>query len=278
MTTTQRPLLLITNDDGIASPGLRAAAEAVAPLGDLLIVAPHHQQTGAGRSFRPITDQRIYRHTLNIAGRPVTAYSIKGTPAQVVNAAFLDLADRPVALTISGINFGENIGSGITISGTVGAALESAAHSVPALAISLETPLEYHNSHSADVDFSAAAHFTRLFARKALSLCPFPPDVDVIKIDVPATATPATPWRVTTVSRQSYHYGIPASPEKRGRVLETGYISRIDPDVLEPDSDIWAVCIDRVVSVSPISLNLTSRIQLSMLAERLDGDGSNAHL
>ncbi|RME45807.1 MAG: 5'/3'-nucleotidase SurE, partial [Caldilineae bacterium] len=200
MTTSQRPLLLITNDDGIASPGLHAAAEAVAPLGDLLIVAPHHQQTGAGRSFRPLTDHRIYRHTLDIAGRPVTAYSIKGTPAQVVNAALLDLADRPVALTISGINFGENIGSGVTISGTVGAALESASHGVPALAVSLETPPEYHNAPSADVDFSAAAHFTRLFARKALSLCPFPADVDVIKVDVPATATPATPWRVTSVS------------------------------------------------------------------------------
>ncbi|MFQ5575739.1 MAG: 5'/3'-nucleotidase SurE, partial [Anaerolineae bacterium] len=148
MTHTNRPLILLTNDDGIESPGLRALVKAVAPLGDILVAAPHFQQTGAGRSFAKITDRRWNRQTWTIGGRQVTAYSLKGTPAQVTASALIDLAPRPVTLAISGINFGENVGSGITISGTVGAALEAAAHGVPVLAVSRETPIEYHNSYS----------------------------------------------------------------------------------------------------------------------------------
>ncbi|MFQ5576175.1 MAG: 5'/3'-nucleotidase SurE, partial [Anaerolineae bacterium] len=149
--------------------------------------------------------------------------------------------------------------------------LEAAAHGVPALAVSRETPIEYHNSYSDQVDFGVAAHFARLFARQALQNLPFPPDVDVLKIDIPATATPDTAWRFTRVSRQSYHYGIPAAPEKRGIAVEGGYVTAIDKTVLEPDSDIWAIAVDQVISVSPLSFNLTSRVDFSTLQERLNG-------
>jgi 5'-nucleotidase len=271
---TDRPLILITNDDGIESPGLRAAAEAVAPLGDLLIAAPYHQQSGAGRSFVRMADRKIYRRSLTIAGKPVTGYSIKGSPAQVVVTAVLDLAPRPVTLAISGINFGENIGSGITASGTVGAALEAASADIPALAVSLETLPEYYLSYSEDVDFGVAAHFTSYFAQRALNDFLFPFDVDVLKIDVPATATPQTSWRVTSVSRQPYHQGLPSPPDKRGTEVEPGYVTQVDEATLEPDSDIWAVYMDKVVSVTPLSINLTSRINLPKLQEKLNGHRS----
>jgi 5'-nucleotidase len=71
-------------------------------------------------------------------------------------------------LVVSGINYGENVGSGITISGTVGAAMEGASLGVPSLAVSLETSEEHHLSYSAEVDFSAAAYFTAYFARLLL--------------------------------------------------------------------------------------------------------------
>lgn len=269
--TTFPPLILLTNDDGIHSPGLHAVAEAVADLGELLIVAPHHQQSAAGRSFAPITDRTIYRHNLTVAGQTITAYSFKGSPAQVVTTALLDLASRPVTLAISGINFGENIGSGITSSGTVCAALEAAGAGVPALAVSRQTPQEYYFSHSREIDFSAAAHFARYFARKILENPVLPADVDVLKIDIPAEATPDTPWRVTTVSRQTYHRGLPASPEKRGFEVEPAYLVDVDLTRLEPDSDIQAVFVDKVVSVTPVSINLSSRISLTAMQTRLNG-------
>ncbi len=268
----EKPLILITNDDGIESPGLHAAADVVAPLGDVLIVAPHRQQSAAGRSYREVTDRTVYRHPFKIDGRTVTAFSIDGTPAQVTVKGVLDLADRPVSLAISGINFGENVGSGIGSSGTVGAALEAATLGIPALAVSLQTPREYYFSYSTDVDFSAAAYFTRYFAEKILSGFTFPFDVDVLKIDVPADATPETPWRVTTVSRQPYHYGVPSRPENRGKRVDPGYDTRVELDTLEPDSDIYALIVDKVVSVTPISLNMTSRVDLRALQLQLNGD------
>lgn len=269
---TNKPLILITNDDGVDSPGLLAAAEAAAPLGDLLIMAPHQQQTGAGRSFGRITDRNVYQKTIIVADKPITAYSVKATPAQAVAAAFLDFAHRPIDLTISGINFGENIGSGITISGTVGAALEAATKGPPALAVSLETPVAYHHSYSTDIDFSAATYFTRLFAQKVLAATPLPFDVNVLKIDVPANATPETPWRIVPVSRQSYHIGIPSPPENRGLSIDPGYITQIEKESLEPDSDTWAVCVDKVVAISPLSFDLTSRTNLSNLEAQLNNN------
>lgn len=272
---TTRPLIVITNDDGIRSPGLQAAAEAVAPLGDVLIVAPHQQQSASGRSYPKMTDFRVYRHEITVAGKPVIAFSINGSPAQVAGVALIDLADRRPSLLVSGINFGENVGSGITASGTVGAALEAAGQRIPALAVSLQTPREYYYSYSDDIDFSGAAHFTQVFAAKIIAGgFDLPFDVDVLKIDVPAVATPDTTWRITQVSRQSYHYGLPSKPEKRGFWVEPDYATRIDEETLEADSDIRAVCLDEVVSVAPLSINLTSRVDLNRLQHQLNGDKS----
>jgi 5'-nucleotidase len=267
------PLILITNDDGIESPGLRAAIEAALPLGEVLVAAPHEQQTGAGRSFIKLTDRRIYHRQLTVGGQTVKAFSIKGTPAQATLVALLDLMPRRPSLVISGINFGANVGSGITISGTVGAALEAAAHQVPALAVSLDTPVEYHISHSEEIDFSTAAHFTRYFADRVLHSVPFPVDVDVMKVDVPAQATPDTEWRMTFVSRQRYIRNHPSPPEERGKWVQTTYETWIDKTRLEPGSDVWAVFVDGVVAVSPLSLDLTARVDLIALVKHLEYGG-----
>ena len=166
---TTRPLILLTNDDGIDSPGLHAVMEAVADLGELLVVAPISQQTAAGRSYPIALSKAIHQTEIYYNGQQYPAYKVDASPAQAVTLAVRELATRPIDLCISGINYGENLGSGVTISGTVGAALDAACFGIPALAMSLETPKELHLSHSPDVDFSTAAHFTRQFTERTLS-------------------------------------------------------------------------------------------------------------
>ena len=256
--TVQRPLILFTNDDGIASPGLWAAVEAFADLGDLLVVAPREQQSGTGRSMPVTSEGRIYQREMIIKGKAVTVYSVDGTPAQSVQHAVFELADRKPALCVSGINYGDNLGNGVTISGTVGAALEAASLGVPALAMSQQTPKDLHLSYSTDVDFSAAAYFARQFGEWVINQRR-PDDVDVLKIDVPIGATPKTDWKITRVSRRRVYW--PTRPERvaLNDVGRMGYHYDADPSQAEPDSDVYVLLHEGMVSVTPLSLDLTSR-------------------
>lgn len=268
MSKENRPLILITNDDGIHSPGLLAAVEAVHDLGEMLVVAPKHQQTGAGRSMFSFNNVPVQKEHITVEEQKVSAFSIEGTPAQAVLYALIEVAPRKPSLAISGINYGENLGTSITSSGTVGAALEAAVFGIPSLAISLETSKKYHYSHSHDMDFTAAAFFTRIFAQRLLSV-QLPPDVDVLKIDVPMDATEQTPWRLTRVSRQRYFHPIESDSAGPPGASTIDYEARVDFDTLEPDSDIFAVVKDRAVSVSPLTLDLSSRVDLRYLAQLL---------
>jgi 5'-nucleotidase len=258
---------LVTCDDGVESPGLRAAARALPTLGDLLICAPCTQQSGAGRSMAASHDGAIHEIDYQVDGRRTPAYGIHGSPAQAVLHAILELVEKQPALCVSGINFGENVGARVTTSGTVGAAIEAAAAGVPALAVSLETAKQYHFQHSDAIDFSVAAHFTQVFASRMLARR-LPPDVDLLKIDIPCDATETTPWRVTRVSRQNYFRILPSGRSHLGEKRRLDYRVEVDYTNLEPDSDIHALLVDRVVSVTPISLDLTSRVPLQDL-ERL---------
>jgi 5'-nucleotidase len=267
---TRNPLIVITNDDGIASPGLRAAAQAALPLGELLVVAPERQWSGTGRSMSRGPEGRISRYPLEVDGQPVTAYQGDASPASVVLYALLELAPRRPALLISGINYGENLGTDITASGTVGAALQGAAYGIPALATSLQTPKETHVNPSDSVDFTAAIHFTRLFAHRLLTTS-HPFDVDLLKLDVPSDATPETPWRLTRVSRHIYFVPIPPQRDGLTGAARNDYAPLAHPERTEPDSDIYALAVDRVVSVAPLSLDLSSRIDLAQLGAQLRG-------
>ena len=166
MSSPVRPLILLTNDDGMRSPGLLAAVEAVADLGDLMIVAPAEQQTGMGRGIPPPSSAEILVEQMTVAGRDVPAYGLFASPALCTLYGMLALAPRRPDLVISGINYGENLGTAVTASGTVGAALQAAELGIPALAVSLETDQAYHFHHGEDVAWDAAAHFTRFFARR----------------------------------------------------------------------------------------------------------------
>lgn len=264
MASKQRPLILVTSDDGIESPGLRAAALAALELGDVMVSAPCEQQTGAGRSLPTFNDGAIHEIDYRVDGQRVPAYAIHGSPAQAVLYATVELVPRRPDLCIAGINFGENVGSGVTGSGTVGAALEAADEGIPALAVSLETDPQYHYNHSNDVDFGAATHFTRYFAAQLLAR-QLPADVDVLKVDIPCDATPETPWRITRLSRQRYYRALPSGRRYLAEKRRLGYTAAVDYAALEPDSDVHAVAVDRVVAVTPLTLDLTSRVELATL-------------
>lgn len=262
---SKRPLILVTNDDGIKSPGLAATATALDPLGDLLIVAPSEQQTSMSRSRsqNKRADGTLSPYTVRYQEQSWPGIAANATPALAVEHALQEIAERPVRLVVSGINYGENVGTCVTVSGTIGAALEAAERNVPALAVSLElAQAEYHDY--TEVDFTAAIHFTRLFSQKVLGTrLPF--DVDLLKIEIPVNATPQTEWVITRQDRLVYYqpyfevqtelYNTPRPIRHRplkGQYQATG-------------TDAHALA-QGLVSVTPLSLDLTSRIELDELS------------
>nr|MBN1228750.1 5'/3'-nucleotidase SurE [Anaerolineae bacterium] len=261
-----RPLILITNDDGIDSPGLVAAANASEPLGDLLIVAPNTQQSGMGRSMPTSFDGRISETAIRLNSGMHRAYGANASPAQAVLHALLEIADRKPSLLVSGINYGENVSTSITISGTVGAALEGAAHGIPALAVSLQVDQAYHLSNDHSVDFSHSVLITRQFASRWLAVAPHIA-VDVLKIDIPAEATPDTEWRLTRLERGPYYRPLPSPRTRLDEAGQIGY-EMIEPQNLDSGSDVAAI-LEGVISVTPLSLDMTSRAGFAVLAELL---------
>jgi len=264
--STTKPLILLSNDDGIDSPGIWALVEKLYDLGDLVVSAPETQQSGAGCSIPINATGRIIPRVKTINGNTLTIYGVDGSPVQAVQHGAIEFADRMPDLVVSGINYGENIGASILVSGTVGAALEAAILGIPAIAISQQVSAALYFSQDTSVDFSAAAEIARYFAQDVLAKG-LPDGVDVLKIDVPTDATLQTPWRITRASRfKRYRMSPPkrATPDAEGR-LE---IHRADHEY-ETDSDIHALYVDKVISVTPLSANLTSRVDLTGLQRDL---------
>jgi 5'-nucleotidase len=255
--------ILLTNDDGIRSPGLWAAAEALSDLGYVTVCAPRDQSSGMGRSLPATSDGSIQPETLSVRGKEWTVYAVGGSPAQAVLHGVLEIMPQRPDLVVSGINYGENVALGITSSGTVGAAMEGAGLGIPALAISLETSTDHHMSYSTEVDFSAAAHFTVLFARQLLEAKSFS-GIDLLKVDVPSDAAPQTPWQVTRLSRQNYYISTPPPARPWGQPGRVGYYEGANLDC-EPDSDVYVLRVARRVAVTPLSLDMTARVDFADL-------------
>lgn len=258
-----RKQILLTNDDSIKSPGLWAAAEALSTLGFVTIVAPREQASGMGRSMPSTSDGKITTTELHIGDQVWEVYAVGGTPTQTVQHAILEIMPVKPDLVVSGINYGENLASDLTSSGTFGAALEAASMGIPALAASLQLKnvVEDYLSHSTDFDFSAAAHFTRLVANFMLN-SPLPDDVDLMNLCVPHDATINSPVRVTRQSKQRYF--IPFSSRK-GNWDESGALAgftTVDEDKMVPGTDVYAMVKEKAVSITPLSLDMTARVSL----------------
>jgi len=267
-----KPQILFTNDYGIRSPGLWAAAEALSQIGYVHVAAPREQYSGAGRSLPYSSDGIIKVESVVVNGQEWMVHAVGGTPAQAVLHGVLEIMPQRPDLVVSGINYGENVGSGITVSGTVGAALEAASLGIPSLAVSLETHVSQHLSYSTEVDFSAAAYFTAYFGRVLLEQR-MPLDVHVLKIDVPANSTPETPWEVTRLSRQGYFEPIPPERSSWGVPGRVGYRASSTPEQDPAGTDVHSLRVRRVVSVTPLSLDLTSRVELKALENLLRAAG-----
>jgi len=173
-------------------------------------------------------------------------------------------SDKP-DLLVSGINYGENLGSTITCSGTVGAALEAANSRVPSIAISKQTDVRSHHVYT-DQDWSATQYFLNYFTKVLLRTEP-QYDVDALKIDVPADATIETKWEITTVARTEYYTKSFKDPGWESRLDEGTTIVNIDQKQIESGSDIHALAIKKIVSVTPLSIDLTSRVNFARLQE-----------
>jgi 5'-nucleotidase len=254
------PLILVTNDDGVLSPGLLAAVEAVQELGEVLISAPRYQQTSMGRSF-PIGEElgRIDVVDLDLGPRRHRGFGVHGSPAQAVSHAVLEIAGRTPDLCVSGVNYGENLGMSVFHSGTVGAVLEASSYRIPGLAVSLEAGAELHHADDyPPMDWSTAIHLTRRLAAQILA-DGLRGDISLLNANVPTDATSETEVRVTTQSRQDYW--VLERPRSRDFTAPLRLQTRVHVDeaTLEPGSDIRAFALDRVVSVTPMTWSLTAR-------------------
>src|SRR5215471_17296943 len=126
------PSILVTNDDGVQSPGIHALALALRPLGDVTIVAPVTESSAIGHALtlaRPLRLERV-----SMYGDGDAVFSVDGTPTDCVNIALTMVLDRKPDLVVSGINKGFNLGDDVTYSGTVAGAMEGALLGIPSLA------------------------------------------------------------------------------------------------------------------------------------------------
>lgn len=262
----EKPRILVSNDDGIRSPGLRAAVEAVLPLGDIVVVAPRRQQSAMGRGHQGEPEACLHEADIGFSVSKVRAYHLDASPAQTVSHA-LDVLfhERLPDLVVCGINYGENLGLNVTLSGTIGAALEGACRGVPALVMSLQTD---HHLEYVPADWDAAAHFARHFSERILA-GRLPPRVDMVKVDVPRAATAETPWRVTCMSRQSYFGKRMPVPSPTSRLGDAEFGVYVDVPSLEPDSDIYAILQDGIVAVTPLTLDMTAPVGAEAMRKHL---------
>lgn len=150
-----KPLILVTNDDGISSKGIRSLVEVARSFGDVLVLAPDKPQSGMGHA---ITVNHPLRLDKSILFEGLDAYTCTGTPVDCVKLAIYEVLNRKPDLLLSGINHGENTSTNILYSGTMSAAVEGAMENIPSIGFSLA---DFH----ADADFRA----TQLVAKELIT-------------------------------------------------------------------------------------------------------------
>ena len=256
--------IFITNDDGIESPGLKAAVESVIDIGEITVIAPTTQQTGTGRGLTGNKQSNLIPVDYSVNGKNFEAYHCDCSPALLVRHSLITVfkSEKP-NLFISGINYGENLGVSVTCSGTVGAALEAASSGIPSIAVSKQTDIESHHKYTIQ-DWSATAYFLNHFSKVLLNYN-LNHDVDVLKIDVPAGATFGTEWKITKLARSGYYFKEIIKPSLQSKLNAGKIVIKFDENQLDSDTDIHALAIQKIVSVTPLSIDLTSRVSLSDL-------------
>lgn len=250
--------ILITNDDGVNSSGIIAAKNAVKELGDINIVAPATQQSGIGHALTLFEPIRVTSSTMRDGSG---AYSVSGTPTDAVIIGIYEIMKERPDLLISGINIGENLGMAeLTTSGTVGAAMEAAVHGVPAISISLQVTqddIKFHDGH-VDLDFEFAQKVLRKVSNRILQKG-LPDGVDFLNVNIPSH--PEThKIKLTRLGKKMYSIHIQKRLDPRGR--EYYWIDGDPSGVDEEGTDVFTLRNDRCPTITPLSLDSTSNIDL----------------
>ena len=251
-------MILVVNDDGINSSGIRAAVEAVKGIDKVVVVAPAMQQSGVGRSISLFSPVSISKG--EIAG--VEAHSISGTPVDAVISGIYGILEEPPDLLISGINIGENMSSEATTSGTVGAALEGASQGIPSIAISMHSmeairfvSMEY------DIDFSIAQKVLKKLAKFVLENG-LPKGVDLLNVNIPTKAKNMD-MEITRLARRMYTTSVEERRDPRGRMYY--WIAGEPINDAEVGTDVHTVRVDKRISITPLKLDFTSSENLDSL-------------
>jgi 5'-nucleotidase len=243
---TKKPNVLITNDDGIHAPGLRAVVEALREFAAVSVVAPSSERSATAQSITlrtPVTCEQIAERE----------WAIDGTPTDAVIVALNKLLPEPPDLVLSGINRGGNMGENVFYSGTVGAAMEAAINRLPAVAVSLShRGRNYH--------FEQAARFTRHLAE--IVLAEGMPEGVMLNVNIPQ------PWkggvRFTRQSKRVTRNLLQEGTDPRGRTYFWLHEQQLT-DGVDEDSD-YAAVFAGVVSVTPIQLERTHVTSLNHLS------------
>jgi 5'-nucleotidase len=249
---------LVTNDDGINSPGLWALAEAMSRLGQTLVVAPDKQQSGAGTSVSLYSGINIIEVPSSIPN--VRAYAVSGTPSDCVILGLRRLAQARIELLISGINLGPNVGNDIPYSGTVMATLQGYLRKIPSMAISLVT-----TDRTEEPRLDVAAQVAEALA-VSIKNGQMPTDA-ILNTNVPNI--PLRQIKGMKVTRTAAS-GYVRLAEVRGgsSVNYTITTGRRPGQGIEEGTDIWAVDAG-FISVTPLWLEVTHHNLIPTLTERI---------
>jgi 5'-nucleotidase len=247
-------IILVSNDDGIRAAGIRALEAALAPLGDVWVVAPDREQSAASHSlslYRPLRVEKIdERH-----------FAVDGTPTDAVNLAINGIMKIKPDIVVSGINHGGNLGDDITYSGTVSAAMEGTLLGAPAIAVSL---VIRHTPDMPPPDFRFAAEFSARLARLVHERG-MPRDT-LLNVNVPAL--PREELRGHLVTRQGkrrYGDAIVEHLDPRGRKYY--WIGGDDLGFVPAEGTDCTAVAGGYVSITPLHLDLTNYTSIAALNE-----------
>ena len=245
--------LLVTNDDGIGSPGLLALADALSALGQVTVVAPDRERSAVSHAITLHKPLRLEPAAVPVEG--VRAYLSNGTPADCVVLGKMELTPNHPDLVVAGINGGPNLGNDVTYSGTVAAAMEGALIGAPAFALSVT------GDHVRD--FSFAARFARQLAERVLARG-LPAEV-FLNVNIPdLPPEEITGVELTRLARRRWDERLVKRQDPRGRAYYW-QAGEPDHDGCGPGTDVAAVLAGRI-SITPAHLDLTSHSALAQLA------------
>jgi len=243
----KRPLILVTNDDGITAPGIRALIEVMNTIGDVLVVAPDAPQSAMGHAIT-INDTLYCNKIKAVDGQPQKEYSCSGTPVDCVKLAVNEVLKRKPDLCVSGINHGSNSSINVIYSGTMSAAVEAGTIGIPSIGFSL---LDY----SLEADFEPAKKYVKQLVKECLENG-LPKGV-VLNVNIPKL--PSKEIKGVKVCRQANahweeKFDKRTNPLGRDYYWLTGEFVNNDKG---EDTDEWSLA-NGYVSVVPVQFDLTA--------------------